>query len=92
MNITVRYEAQVRRAAGAPSQSLDVRDRATVRELIRRAAEKADEALRRLLLDEAGEIRSTVMVFVGDEHVPLTSRRPLVEGETVTITSPISGG
>jgi molybdopterin converting factor small subunit len=92
MNISVRYEAQVRRAAGAASASLDIGDGATVIEIVQQLAQTADEPLRRVLLDDAGAVRSSVMVFLDDAYVPLSSGRRLDGAATVTITSPISGG
>lgn len=92
MRITVRFEAQVRRAAGVQATAVDVPAESSVRQLVQQLAESSVEPLRRVLLDDAGAVRPTVMVFVNDEHVPLGSERRVHESSVVTITSPISGG
>jgi molybdopterin converting factor small subunit len=92
MNIIVRYEAQVRRAAGVDSTALVVSDGTTVGEFVRQLAAGAAEPVRRILVDDRGDVRSTVLIFLNDEHLSRTSERRLSEGDSVTITSPISGG
>ena len=83
-------------AAGAASASLDIGDGATVVEIVQQLAQTADEPLLRrgVLLDDAGAVRSSVMVFLDDAEKcpPLTSGRRLDGAATVTITSPISAG
>jgi molybdopterin converting factor small subunit len=92
MQITARLEAQVRRAAGRSSVPLDVPDSATVADVVTTLARQSDEALQRLLIDDSGAPRPTVLVFVDDEHIPLASERRVAPMAVVTITSPISGG
>jgi len=92
MNVTVQFEAQVRRAAGVTSAELAVDDRATVGDLLRQLAHGTAEPVRRILLNDAGEIRPTVLVFLNGEHLPLSSDRRLTSADLITITSPISGG
>lgn len=92
MNITVQFEAQVRRAAGTASASVALGDGATIGELLRTIAETANDPVRRILVDDSGEVRSTVLIFLNDVHVPSGSVRRLTAADSVTITSPISGG
>jgi molybdopterin converting factor small subunit len=92
MNITVRYEAQVRRAAGVDSTTLAVDDGATVADALRTLANAAAAPVRHMLVDDRNEFRSTILIFLNDEHVPRSSERRLTAGDSVTITSPISGG
>lgn len=92
MRITINLEAQVRRAAGQPSMSLDVDQTATIAGVIQKLAQEAPEPLKRLLVDDSGAVRPTLMVFLNDEHVPLSSEQRLDSEAMLTITSPISGG
>lgn len=92
MNVTVQFEAQVRRAAGATEASFVLEDGATIGELLQRIAADADEPVRRILVDDAGSVRSTLLVFVNNEHVRPGCGRRLTAADSVTITSPISGG
>lgn len=92
MKITVRYEAQVRRAAGVASITLAVDDGATLADFLRTLAQTAAEPVRQILFDDRNEFRPTILIFLNDEHVSRSSERKLAAGDSVTITSPISGG
>lgn len=92
MNINVQFEAQVRRAAGMASASVSIDEGATIGELLQRIAADAAEPVRRILVDDAGTVRPTLLVFLNDEHIPPGSARRLTAADSVTITSPISGG
>lgn len=92
MKIRVHFEAQVRRAAGIASTAVTIDENASLDELLRTLAETASEPVRNMLIDDAGDRRSTLLLFVNDDHVPLGSPRRLTDDDTVTITSPISGG
>lgn len=52
MNVTVRYEAQVRRAAGVESATLVIDDGATVADLLRTLSQAAAEPVRQMLVDD----------------------------------------
>jgi molybdopterin converting factor small subunit len=92
MQITIHFEAQVRRAAGRSSTALQLHGPATVTDAVRQLARDSDEQLQRLLVDESGALRPTLMLFLNDEHVPWPADRPLDDAAVLTITSPISGG
>lgn len=92
MKITVKFEAQLRRAAGFATAVFDVGETPTAAQIVEHVGESAAEPLRRLLLDDAAAVWPTLMVFFEDEHVPLASTRTLNGEAVVTITSPISGG
>jgi molybdopterin converting factor small subunit len=63
-----------------------------VLDLLRRVAKTHGERLSGLVLDAAGELRPSVLVFVGDEQFDLDEPRPLRDGDTVTVMSPLAGG
>lgn len=86
--IVVRYLAQLRPIAGRGEDRLPLAGPCTVAELLRRLA--ADERLRRALLDDAGEARASLLVFVGDERAEAS--RLLRDGDEVTLMTPIAGG
>ena len=92
MQITINLDAQVRRAAGRESTTIDVADHSTVAGAVQKLAVASEEPLRKLLVDDSGAVRPTLMVFLNDEHVPLSSECQLASGAVLTITSPISGG
>jgi molybdopterin converting factor small subunit len=57
---------------------------------LRDLATRHDATFQALLLDESCEPRKTLLFFIGDEHADLS--RPLVDGDTITILAPMSGG
>ena len=92
MDIHIHYATQVKRAAGIRSESVSVADGCTVHMLIREIAGRHGENLQRLLLNEKGEVRPGLLLFLEDTQVAAGDDPPLTEGATLTIMSPISGG
>ena len=92
MNVTVKYVAQARVAAGVPSESVDVPDAATPGSLLVRLAERHGDSMRGLLLDAEGKPHRSVLLVVGDEQVRVDDPRELKAGDVVSIMTPISGG
>jgi molybdopterin converting factor small subunit len=90
MRLTVRYGAQAREAAGRESETVDLPAPATVGRLLSWLAERHGDPLRGLLLCPDGTPHPSVLVAVGDEQA-----RPgdaLSDGQTVWVSTPISGG
>ena len=90
MKVTVEYLAQLRDAAGTASAPVDLPAAATVGQLLERLADTGDERLRRMLVDDAGRPRTSLMVFVDDRKV--RPEHPLADGAVVLLGTPISGG
>ena len=91
MKITVKYMAQVKQAAGASSEVVELAGPCSVGECIARLAERHGEPLRRLLLEADGQVQPALLLFVGEEQVePETAA--LVDGDVVTILAPMAGG
>jgi molybdopterin converting factor small subunit len=89
MNVTVKFETQVKRAAGTSSREMEVDPAWSVGDIVRHLAE-GSEPLREILVDCSGEVRSMIVLFLDDEHV--SPETPLTEGAVLTLMSPISGG
>ncbi len=92
MPITLQYETLLKRAAGVRSETVDVDGPQDVRDLIVQIAGRRGDPLQSLLVDAAGEVRSSVLIFVGDRQVAAGDSPPLRDGDVVTLMSPISGG
>ena len=94
MRITVQYETLLKRAAGTGSEvvDVDVDGPQDVRDVILQIAGRRGDPLQSLLVDAAGEVRSSVLIFIGDGQVSLSDSRPICEGDVLTLMSPISGG
>ena len=92
MKITIHYMAQLKQAAGTPSELLELDRPCTVSELVRRLAEQHGDPLRRLLLDAASGLQPTNLFFLGDTQVQPSDPVQLEDGDVVTVLSPIAGG
>ncbi len=92
MNVTVKYMAQAREAAGRSSEQVRLDGPTTVRELLLRLAHAHGERFASMALDERGCPHPSLLVVVGDDQVRWDDARGLAPGETVTIMTPIAGG
>lgn len=92
MRIVVKYMAQLKQAAGAASETVEVESRCSAEEILRRLAEKHGESYRRVVLDSQGGVRRALLVFVGNEQVRADAPRTFHDGEELTILAPMSGG
>lgn len=92
MKVTLHYETQLKRAVGIAAETIEVPDGAGVSEVVRTAAEQHGESVAAMLLDEQGNVRRSVLIFVGDEQIGAGDARELIDGSTLTLMSPISGG
>lgn len=92
MKVSITYTAQVRQAAGVAHEEVELDSPCTAEELIGRLAQQRDGRFGQLLLDEAGRVQPTVLLFVGDEQVTPGSAAPLRDGDAITVLSPIAGG
>ena len=88
---TVRIPTPLRKLTGGQEQvSITA---ATVGELIE-ALERAHPGLRERLVDDKGQVRRFINLFVGDEDIRHLSglATPLAEGTEVSIVPAIAGG
>ena len=92
MRITLQYATQVKRAAGVGSETLDVPSPCGIADVVRLAAERRGEALRKMLFDDAGHVQPSLLLFVGDRQIGREDSVSVREGDVVTIMAPISGG
>jgi molybdopterin converting factor small subunit len=83
MRITVHYLAQLKRAAGIATESLDVAA-GTLGHVVEELGERHDDAFRALLAQKA------LLFFVNDDHADLS--RALRDGDEITILAPMAGG
>jgi len=92
MPITVQYETLLKRAAGAASDVVDRKESCNLQDVIRELAERRGESLSSLLLDSDGEVRPSVLIFIGERQVSPSDSHSLQDGDVVTLMAPISGG
>jgi molybdopterin converting factor small subunit len=92
MRVAVNYLAQVKQAAGCASEAVELDGGSSLRELVRRLAERHGEPLRGLLLGPTGSPHDSLLLFVGDEQVRWEAARALRDGDVVTVLAPMAGG
>jgi len=92
MNVTVAYETQLKRAFGMSAETVEVPDGAPVSDVIRAVANRHDDQVVGKLVDADGTIRPSILIFLGEEQIAADSSRELLDGDTITLMSPISGG
>jgi len=92
MKITLSYFAQIRQAAGAESEALEVPTGSTPAAAAAAAAARHGPEFRRLVLDDSGSIRPSVLVLVNGVPAPRAGGRPLAEGDALSLLSAVSGG
>ncbi len=90
MRITVHYLTQIRRSAGCPTETIAASAGATLDSLLHQLVDRHDAGFRSLVMDEAGEVRRSLLFFVGDDHAELS--RQLRDGDEVSILAPMAGG
>ncbi len=91
MSVTVRIPTQLRPLTGGEGEI--VLEATTVREIIS-GLESKHPGIGERLLDDSGELRRFVNVFVADEDVRFLDglNTPLTPGQSVSIVPAVAGG
>ncbi len=93
MNIQIRYQSQIKSAAGVAGEEIELRAAAGLRELIDTVVARHGDKLRSALFAPEGKLQPTILVFVGDNQVDAADESlHLVEGDVVTLLAPMAGG
>jgi molybdopterin converting factor small subunit len=87
MRVEVQYLAQIKRALGRPSETVELPPGATVGDLLRNLAAQHATTL---LVDEAGQPNRSLLLFLDDR--PTDAKSPLSDGSVLTILAPMAGG
>jgi molybdopterin converting factor small subunit len=87
MKVTVRYTAQVRRAAGVSVEEVHLDQPCTLAQLLRRLAERHGDAFGRMVL-----LDGAALLFVNAEQVAAGAEQHLHDGDVVSVLGPIAGG
>jgi sulfur carrier protein ThiS len=94
MQIGILLESQLRIAAGTSTVTLTLDEGATIESAVRLAAGPSGSALHAHLLDQAGSLQPSLLIFLNSEPVPRdrigTVR--LTEHDEVLLFPPLSGG
>lgn len=92
MSVTIKVPTQLRSLTSGAAE-LEVEDVTTLRELVEKLKEGNAELAERIM-DEQGEIRRFVNVYVGDEDVRFLQGldTPLDDSSLVSILPAVAGG
>jgi molybdopterin converting factor small subunit len=90
MQVTVHYVAQLRRAAGCPSERFDLASALTVGTFLRFLAGRRVEGFRNLIMADTDRVQPSLLVFVGDQ--PADAGTLLRDGDVLTLMTPMAGG
>jgi molybdopterin converting factor small subunit len=92
IKITIRYEAQTRRAVGLDEEIIEMTAPCRVSDCIQHLANVHPESLRPIIINSSGHIQPSLLIFLGDDQVIRDDAQELSAGDTITIMTPISGG
>ena len=92
MKVEVTYVGQVRAAAGTSIETVELDDSATVAACATQLADRHGEEFGRLLLDDEGVLRPSILVFLADEQIQDAASTTLADGNVLTFLTPLAGG
>jgi molybdopterin converting factor small subunit len=92
MRVVIHYRAQMKQVTGVACDEIELADGANVLDAIRHAAERHGEPLRRLVLDDAGGLLDSLLLFVGEEQIAAARLRAICDGDEITLLAPMAGG
>ena len=92
MKVTVTYFGQLRQSAGVESEILELAENATYLDLLADRSDQYSESFRKMLLEETGQPRSSIIIVANGSALDKKSLPPLQDGDEITFLTPIAGG
>jgi molybdopterin converting factor small subunit len=92
MQITIKYLAQLKQAAGITHETIDIELPCVPSTVLQRLSERHNDHFRRLLFDQDGKLHPAILLFVGQNQVRPDTPCIFREGDIMTILSPMAGG
>ncbi len=92
MKVTVEYSSQIRRIGGVSSETVELDTSCQVQELVKQLAGDHGESFRSLIIDSAGNLQSTILVFVNDKQISRDASVEVADNDMVHIIAPMAGG
>ncbi len=92
MNVTFSYFAQVRRAAGVESETVELPDGTDLAAAVAKVAGRHGDELKAIVLDEDGGVRPSILLLVDGAPVARGTSPALADGGAVSIFSAVAGG
>lgn len=94
MKVTVRFEAQLRQAAGCDHIDIETTEESNVATLFSALIEQTDQKIAERLVDQQGVPIKSLLVFANDQPVPHSEfdHRVLCDQDVISLITPIAGG
>ena len=93
MAIQVNYFAQIKQiVGGVDSETIQLETPCSVKKLVNKLVENHGDSLENMLLDSSGNLRSTILLVIGDAQIPWNSSVEIEEGDEISLLSPLAGG
>ena len=92
MNVTFSYFGQLRQFADKESESREFPDGTPLAEAIKSVVDEYGEGFSRVLLDEDGGVRPSVMVLVNDVPADKSALPELKDNDKISLLAAIAGG
>ena len=92
MTIHIEFLAQLGQLAGGKHRTVGFDGECTAQDVVRRVIADDSEEFRALVLDENGDLRRSLLMFVHEEQVDWKTPVSLCAGDTIVISPPIAGG
>jgi MoaD family protein len=92
MKINVNFNGQLRQISGKECEELEIADDAGIDSLVSNLAKSYGSEFKKILVDESGRVRASVIVLVNDVPVEKGAPPPLKDGDAVSLLPAIAGG
>ena len=92
MKIKVSFNGQLRQISGRESEQREITANAGIDLLAADLAKSSGSDFEKILLDESGRVRASVIVLINDVPVEKGSAPSLKEGDAVSLLPAIAGG
>jgi len=92
MKVTLEYFGQLRPAAGVNAESMEVTDGTTAQDALKQVALKYGGVFSRIVLDDNGGIRPSLMVIVNERAIDKSTPHLLANGDAVGLLAAMAGG
>ncbi len=92
MNIHIEFLAQLGQLAGGKHRTIGFESPCTAQDVVRRVIADDSDEFRSLVLDENGDLRRSLLMFVHEEQVDWQTPVELRAEDTIVLSPPIAGG
>lgn len=92
MSIHIEFLAQLGQLAGGKHRTIGYDGPCSAQDMVRRAIAGDSDEFRSLVLDEDGNLRRSLLMFVHNRQVDWQAPVTLQSGDTIVLSPPIAGG